>query len=199
MRSVRYCVAMSVDGFIAGPHGEYDWIAPDPSFDFAALWNRFDTLLMGRRTFEVALARFEMVEKMSKRVVVVSTTLDPANHPGVTVIRNSVVEAIAALKAQPGKDIWLMGGGVLFRNLLDAGLVDTVELTVIPVLLGSGVPLLPEGRRCALQLKGQKSYPNSTLSLVYSVVPQPQGAARKARLSKPGAVKRPSQKKRRKP
>lgn len=199
MRRLIYSVAASVDGFIAGPHGEYDWIAPDPSFDFGALWDRFDTLLMGRRTFEVALTRFEMVNKMGKRVVVVSTTLDPAKHPCVTVIGKSVAEAVAVLKAQPGKDIWLMGGGVLFRNLLDAGLVDTVELTVIPVLLGSGVPLLPEGRRCALQLKGQKSYPNGTLSLVYSVVPQSQGAARKARLSKAGAAKRPSQKKGRKP
>ena len=199
MRSVRYCVAMSVDGFIAGPHGEYDWIAPDPSFDFGALWDRFDTLLMGRRTFEVALTRFEMVEKMGKRVVVVSTTLDPAKHPGVTVIRDSVAQAVAALKAQPGNDIWLMGGGVLFRNLLDAGLVDTVELTVIPVLLGRGVPLLPEGRRCALQLKGQKSYPNGTLLLVYSALPQARGVAGKARVSKAGAGKRPSQKKGRKP
>lgn len=199
MRRLIYSVAVSVDGFIAGPHGEYDWIAPDPSFDFGALWNRFDTLLMGRRTFEVALTRFDMLEKMGKRIVVVSTTLDPATHPGVTVIGNSVAEAIAALKAQPGKDIWLMGGGVLFRNLLDAGMVDTVELTVIPVLLGSGVPLLPEGRRCPLQLEAQKFYPNGTLSLVYSAAPPTRQGARRTKLSKSVSARIPAQKKGRKP
>ncbi len=149
---------------------------PDPTYDFAALWNQFDTLLMGRRTYEVALTRFDPIENLGKKIVVVSTTIDPSQHRGVTLIRSDVPKAVAALKAQsgpsPGKDIWLMGGGILFRSLLDAGLVDTVELAVIPVLLGSGVPLLPEGRRHSLRLVEHRPYPNGTLYLVYSAVPQ---------------------------
>src|SRR6266568_1444552 len=172
MRQLRYSVAMSLDGFIAGPKSEYDWITPDPSYDFGALWNQFDTLLMGRRTYEVAVTRFDSIEKMGKKVVVVSTTLDPAQHPGVKILRSDLARAIAALKTQPGKDIWLMGGGVLFRSLLDAGLVDTVELAVIPVLLGSGVPLVPEGLRHSLQLLEHRRYPNGCLSLIYSAAPQ---------------------------
>ena len=73
------------------------------------------------------------------------------------------------MKAQPGKDIWLMGGGVLFRGLLDAGLVDSVEVAVMPVLLGSGVPLLPEGARRTLHLDVNKALPSGILLLSYSV------------------------------
>jgi len=167
MRRLRYCVASSLDGFIAGPNGEADWIVPDPSFDFAALWAQFDTLLMGRRTFEVAITRFPNLEAMGKKVVVVSTTLE--QYPGATILRDNVAAEVAALKAEPGEDIWLMGGGALFRSLLDAGLVDTVELSVMPVLLGSGVPLLPQGRRAQLRLEERGTLPNGMIRLVYSI------------------------------
>ena len=77
---------------------------------------------------------------------------------------------MAALKAKPGRDIWLYGGGGLFRSLLDAGLVDTVELAVIPVLLGAGVPLLPPGATTKLVLADQKTLPASGIvALAYSV------------------------------
>jgi dihydrofolate reductase len=171
MRQLRYNVATSLDGFIAGPNGEYDWIVPDPSFDFAALWDQFDTLLMGRRTFEVAIKRFPSLDAMGKKVVVASTTL--GQYPGATILSHNLPEAAAALKAepgsQPGKDIWLMGGGELFRTLLDAGLVDTVELSVIPILLGSGTPLIPAGTRCPLRLDESTALPNGTLVLRYTV------------------------------
>jgi len=169
MPRLRYSVAASLDGYIAGPNGEYDWIVQDPTFDFAALWAEFDTLLMGRVTFQVAITRFPNLDDMGKKVVVVSSTL--TEYPGATIVRDNIAEAVAALKAEPGKDIWLMGGGVLFRTLLDAGLVDTVELSVIPVLLGSGVPLLPEGRRALLHLEKSSALPSGIVRLVYSVLP----------------------------
>jgi dihydrofolate reductase len=171
MRKLRYSVAMSLDGFIAGPNGEYDWIVMDPDFDWNALWSQFDTLLMGRKTYEVALTRFQSIEKMGKRVVVASSTLDPAKHRGVTIVANAVSETVAALKSEPGKDIWLMGGGVLFRCLLDAGLVDGVEVAVMPVMLGSGVPLLLEGQRWRLQLLESHARKSGIVSLKYSALP----------------------------
>ncbi len=198
MRRLVYSVATSIDGFIAGPHGEYDWIVPDPSFDFGALWSQFDTLLMGRRTYEVALTRFESIKKMGKKVIVVSTTLAPAHHPGVTILADNIPTAVSALKAEAGKDMWLMGGGVLFRTLLDAGLVDSIELAVIPVLLGSGVPLLPEGRKHPLQLAGFKPYPNGTLSLAYSVAPQTPPPDQQPAQSKRVKTGKTAQKKKRK-
>jgi dihydrofolate reductase len=96
--------------------------------------------------------------------------------PAVTILSSGVAEAVAALKALPGKDIWLMGGGVLFRSLLDAGLVDTVEVALMPVMLGSGVPLLPEGPRRSLGLVESKALASGILMLSYSV-PAESGAA----------------------
>ncbi len=173
MRRLRYGVAVSLDGFIAGPDGEYDWIVHDPAIDFAAMFAQYDTLLMGRKTYEVASEKGKSWDSFGQRWIVVSTTLKPEEHPNVTIISGGVTEAVAALKAQPGKDIWLFGGGVLFRSMLDAGLVDTVEVGLIPVMLGSGIPLLPEGRRRSLHLEESKTLPSGILMLSYSVAPEP--------------------------
>jgi dihydrofolate reductase len=171
MRRLRYGVAVSLDGFIAGPNGEYDWIVSDPSIDFAAMFAEYDTLLMGRGTYEVASGTGKTWDSFGQKWVVVSTTLKPEDHPNVTILSSGVAGAVAAMKAQPGKDIWLFGGGVLFRSMLEAGLVDTVELAVMPVMIGSGIPLMPEGKRQALHLEESKTLPSGILMLKYSIVP----------------------------
>ena len=167
MRRIRYQVACSLDGYIAGPNGEFDWIVMDPEVDFEALFNEFDTLLMGRRTFEVAGASFP-----GMKVVVFSRTLQQADHPGVTLVSGNIKEAVDALRAQPGKDIWLYGGGELFQALLALDCVDTVEPAVIPVLLGGGRPLLPAPSvRRSLVLTGQHVYQKTGIVLLkYEVV-----------------------------
>ena len=171
MRRLRYSVAMSVDGFIAGPNGEYDWIVMDPDFDWKALCGQFDMLLMGRRSYDVMRERGMPPKSMDMKAMVVSTTLIPDQHGDVTVVASKVPETVAALKAEPGKDIWLSGGGVLFRFLLDAGLVDGIDIAVVPVLLGSGVALLPEGQRCKLKLVESKARPSGIVMLKYDVMP----------------------------
>jgi dihydrofolate reductase len=169
-RRLRYQVAMSLDGFIAGPNGEYDWIVMDPAIDFAALFKEFDTAIMGRKTYEVVTAQGGQGAMPGLDVVVFSRTLPAATHPGVRIINDDPREVVAALKAKPGRDIWLYGGGQLFRSLLDAGLVDTVEPAVIPVLLGAGIPLLPPGGTTKLVLADQKTLPASgIIALAYSV------------------------------
>jgi dihydrofolate reductase len=174
MRQLRYSVATSLDGFIAGPNGEYDWIVHDPAFDFSALFRQFDTLLMGRHTFELAQSHGSLLKSMKMKTVVVSTTLNPAQHKEVTILSRDIAKSVAALKAESGDDIWLFGGGVLFRSLLDAGLVDSVELAVSPVLLGGGVRLLPEGRRWPLRLADCKTMPNSGIVMLkYAAGPEP--------------------------
>ena len=147
MRRVRYSVAATLDGFIADRDGGYDWIIMDESIDFATIFTEFDTFVMGRKTWEVS-ARTEFVEMFGgKDVIVFSTTMETAPLPGVTVVSTAPADTVRALKQKSGKDIWLFGGGSLFRTLVDAGLVDTVEVAIMPVLLSQGVPLLPPGER----------------------------------------------------
>ena len=169
-RRLRYQVAMSLDGFIAGPHGEFDWIVGDPSIDFGALYAEFDTAVMGRKTYEVLTAQGGNGAMPGLEVIVFSRTLRATSHPGVRVLNDDPREVVADLKAKRGRDIWLYGGGSLFRSLLDAGLVDTVEPAVIPVLLGDGIPLLPQGASTKLVLSDYKVLPASgILALSYSV------------------------------
>lgn len=169
-RRLRYQVAVSLDGFIGGPNGEYDWIVMDPSIDFDALYKEFDTAVMGRKTYEVGLAQGVNGAMPGLDVVVFSRTLPPAVHKGVRIVNDDASEVVASLKAKPGGDIWLFGGGTLFRSLLDAGLVDTVETAVMPVLLGTGIPLLPPGSSTKLVLEDHKVLPASGIvALSYSV------------------------------
>jgi dihydrofolate reductase len=170
MRRVRYSVATSLDGYIARPNGESDWIIVDPDVDFRALFQEFDIFLLGRKTYEATRNQKGGGAMPGMAVYVFSRTLRQEDCPGVTV-SDRPEETIAALKAKPGKDIWLFGGGSLFRSLLDLGLVDTVEVAIIPVLLGSGVPLLPHPSKLAkLRLTKHRVYEKTgTVSLEYAV------------------------------
>ena len=167
MRRVCYQVATSLDGYIAGRGGEFDWIPMDPDVDFAAMFARFDTLLMGRRTYEVAQA-VGHGSLPGKKTVVVSRTMRPEEHPDITILGESeLATGVARLKAEAGTDIWLYGGGALFRRLLDLGMVDTVELAIVPVLLGGGIPFLPERQsRTVLRLTGNRIYATSGIALL---------------------------------
>ena len=168
MRQIRYRVAMSLDGYIAGPQGEFDWIIRDPEIDFGAVFAQFDTLLVGRGTFEF-MAKHGQAAVPGMKIIVFSRTLQQRDFPDVTIVAGKEKETVAALRKEPGKDIWLFGGGLLFRSFLDAGLVDTVEVGVIPVLLGGGIPLLPEpAKQAKLKLTGHKVYKSGIVSLEYS-------------------------------
>ena len=170
MRRIRYSVAMSLDGYIAGPNGENDWIIMDPDIDFNAILSQFDTLLIGRGTYE-PMVESGRTEMPGMKAYVISTTLRQEDHPHVTIINENVNERVAALREEAGKDIWLFGGGVLFQSLLDAELVDGVEVAIIPVILGDGIPLLPSALNHAkLQLTSHRIYEKTgTVLLTYTV------------------------------
>jgi dihydrofolate reductase len=169
MRRLRYQVACSLDGYIAGPNGEIDWIVEEPAIDFDALFAQFDTLVMGRTTYEEVRAMGFGFQ--DKRVVVLSRTLRPEDHPGVEIVASEVEARVRALKEEVSeKDVWLFGGGQVFGRLLDAGLVDTVEPAIIPVLLGGGTPFLPSpAARTALALRSHRVFPSGIVWLEYDV------------------------------
>jgi dihydrofolate reductase len=173
MRRMRYNVAASLDGYIAGPNGEFDWIPEDPTVDFEGLFARIDTVIMGRGTFETVLSNGGPTAwKEGTRVFVVSRTLSEHDHPSVTIVREEPARIAASLRAEEGTgEIWLFGGGVLFAELLAAGQVDSVEVTVAPVMLGGGIPLLATGLGGAkLTLASSHVYPSGMVALHYEVV-----------------------------
>jgi dihydrofolate reductase len=188
MRRLRYQVAVSLDGFIAGPEGEYDWIVMDPAIDFAAMYKEFDTAVMGRKTYEVMTAQGGHGKIPGLEVIVFSRTLPPATYPGVRIVRDDPREIVSKLKMKTGRDVWLFGGGVLFRLLLDAGLVDTVEVAVIPVLLGSGIPLLPPGATTTLILSDHRVLPASGIVALSYSLPGGAGPAPQIRYVKPTKI-----------
>ena len=171
MRRLRYNVATSLDGFIARTDGTFDWIVEDSSIDFAGLTSQFDAAVMGRRTYEV-MKQQGQAALPGVKVYVCSNTLTPGDAPDAVVIPGDVVETVRTLKLAEGKDIWLFGGGVLFRALLDAGLVDTVEVAQMPVLLGDGIPMLPPGAVAPrLELTDVTSLPASGIVMLTYAVP----------------------------
>ena len=182
MRRIRYGVGMSLDGFIADEKGGTDFLVSDPAYDSAPFFASIDTVLMGRVTYEGAV-RLGMRAYPDLQNYVISRTLRQADYPEVTILGDGFERAVADLRAGPGKDLWLCGGGVLFRSLLQAGLVDTVELGISPTLLGgTGTPLVAVGPVLAgtarLELTRHVVLPTGLLILEYAVRP-PKPARRK--------------------
>jgi len=170
MRRVRYRVAMSLDGYIAGPNGEIDWIVRDPTVDFAAVYAGFDTVLLGRRTYELTQQPGAPPWPPGWRVFVFSRTLKASEHPAAHVVSTDPTSTVSRLRAEPGRDIWLFGGGSLCASLLAADLVDQIEVAVMPVLLGGGVPLVAtRARRSRLVLTRSDRSPSGIVNLQYDV------------------------------
>lgn len=170
MRKVRYNVAASLDGFIADREGRFDWIPEDPAVDFDALFAGVDTVLLGRASYETVLATGERPWPGAARVLVFSRTLTRLAWPEAELVRENAAARVAALRAEPGAgEIWLFGGGQLCRDLLAAGQVDRLEVTVVPVLLGEGLPLVASGLpRTPLKLASTRRTPSGMVTLVYA-------------------------------
>ena len=165
MRRIRYSVAASLDGYIAAPDGGFDWIVMDPEIDFAAMYAAVGGLLMGRASYEVTLA-MGGTGGPDLPTWVYSRTLPEGERDGITFVREAIPH-IRSLREGDGKPLWLWGGGQLFRDVAAAGLVDEVEVAIIPVLLGGGLPLLATpGPQLTLTLRDQRVYRSSGIVMV---------------------------------
>jgi dihydrofolate reductase len=159
MRIVTYGAACSLDGFIAPPDGSMDWLhfSRDVQNVMSTYWASIDTMLMGRKTWEAAMAMGGGGGGGGGGMggittYVFSRTLTSVGH-GAELVRDDAGEFVRQLKEKPGKGICVMGGGELAQSLLAAGVIDEVGMNVHPILLGSGVPLFRDpGRRISLDL-----------------------------------------------
>ena len=177
MRKVVYGGACSLDGFLARDDGSVDWLmwSEESGELMKESWNRFDTMLMGRITYEVA--RRSMPEGSTGanpygeiETYVFSTTLDPTEQKGVNVVSENAGELVRGLKERDGKDICVMGGGVLAQSLFEAGVIDEVGFNIHPVLLGSGIPSFHTmSRQIDLELVESRALKNGCVYVLYSV------------------------------
>ncbi|KAL2673572.1 hypothetical protein Neosp_012014 [[Neocosmospora] mangrovei] len=180
MPQLRYNVATSLDGYIASPDGSADWIVDDPTIDFKALYEQFDFFVMGRKTYETMLSlggpnENPLSNRAKESVIVASQSLKPEDFLDITILSTNVLEFIRQLKLGTGKDIWLMGGSKLATQCMRAGLVDTVEAAVMPVVLGDGIKLM-EGTGSAdnlplrLDLLGSERLESGIIMTRYAVI-----------------------------
>jgi dihydrofolate reductase len=152
MRKVVYGAACSLDGFIASPDGSVDWLhfSDDVSRIMAEYWAATDTLIMGRKTWEVASAMNPGAADSGMsgmQTYVFSRTLSDIDKPGVQLVSDDAGGFVRALKKKKGKNIIVFGGGDFARSLFEVDLIDEVGLNVHPVVLGSGVPFFLDARR----------------------------------------------------
>jgi dihydrofolate reductase len=145
MRKVIAALAVSLDGFIEGPKGEYDWCFTDQDYGMTDFLNRIDTVFYGRKSYEVMLAAEHGGNNpfATYKNYVFSNTIGSA-FEGTSLISGDVHAKVIDIKGQNGKDIWLFGGTSLVSWFLEEGLVDELSLAVHPLILGSGKPLFKQ-------------------------------------------------------
>jgi dihydrofolate reductase len=167
---LRLYLAISLDGFIATSDGKVDWLDDYPAeqFGFDVFLATIETIIMGRTSYEQALS-FGAWPFAPKRTIVMTSRPLAATQPGVERRQGDVSVIATELRTESANDVWLFGGANLARQFLDRGLVDRVELFVIPVLLGSGIRLFEtSGRRIPLQLDELKQHAKGVVQVAYS-------------------------------
>lgn len=173
MRKITFGGANSVDNYFARKDHSVDWLVPskESAEIMAEYWKTIDTILMGRKTYEVALRMSRGKNPyMGMKTYVFSKTLNPESDKKATIVSSDACKFIRQLKAQPGKDICMMGGGELAKSMLEAGLIDELGFNIQPVLLGSGIPLFHEmSRQINLELLASRSLKNGCVYLRYRV------------------------------
>ena len=168
MRKVLLGVGISLDGYIARPDGAVDFLFMPPDFSMAEFMASVDIGIMGRKTLEAARRLGAKFDSPAANYVF-SRSQAAGARDGVTFVNGPPAGLVERLRQQPGKHIWLMGGGELAREFLIADLVDEIHLGVVPVLLGAGIPLFPAGfPQRNFKLIENKTYSQGLIALKYA-------------------------------
>ncbi len=171
MRLVKYFVASSLDSYISRKDGSVDWLFMDRDYGMKDFFASVDVAVMGRKTYEKALEQSPQgVNFPGMKAYVFSHLLPKGQKDQVEVISDDPESWLKSIRAKPGKDIWLVGGGEMVREFLQKRLVNEIGISIHPRLLGDGVPLYaqpyPETK---LELMRSKVYPNGLLQVFYRV------------------------------
>ena len=172
MRKLILQLAVSLDSYIEGPNGEFDWCFTDQDYGMSEFFKRIDSLFIGRKSYELMMtmddAAMPGFPKLTEYVF--STTLTEVK-PDAILIKGNIESEVRRIKNEPGKDIWLFGGASLTASLLNAGLVDEMILAVHPIILGSGKALFSNiSSRISLILTDTKTYPGGLVMLTYQTI-----------------------------
>ena len=171
LRKIIAYLATSIDGFIARPNGAVDWLdrpRPRGNYGMSAFMRSIDTLVMGRATYEIGLELGGGVWP-GKRNIILSRTLSLDSVKGAIVESGDAADLASRWRSEPGSDIWLMGGAVVFGEFLDAGAIDELMIHVVPVAIGTGIPLFdPKPRTSEMSLLSVKKFTDGVVLLHYA-------------------------------
>ena len=180
-RKIIVYIATSADGFIARKDGSVDWLdrpAPRGNYGMMAFWKSIDTILFGRKTYDMSV-RFVKEGKATPDMFAGVKHYAFSRKPpkrvlyGFEFVKEPIKKFAKRLRAQEGKDIWMMGGAGIIKSFLDAGELDEFIIHVIPTFIGEGIPLIAPGKRTArLKLLSSKKFPDGVVRLHYQVLQQ---------------------------
>jgi dihydrofolate reductase len=173
-RNIIVHIAASADGYIARTDGDLDWLtsrpAPKGFYGMNAFMKSIDTMLMGRKTYEVGLGMGAKFDTTSRTIVFSRQAAPTDIPPGVEFANGAIGPFVSHLREQPGKDIWMMGGGDLIASFLDEQAIDEFVVSVVPVFIGDGIPLIARRHRhVPLDLKSVERFDDGLVQLHYRV------------------------------
>src|SRR5262245_30812279 len=173
-RKIIVHIATSADGYIARPDGDLDWLtdrpAPKGFYGLPKFERTIDAKIIGRKTFDLSMKMGAPFRAADMHYVFSRRRAPASLPPGVQFVTESVHAFVERLQKQPGKNIWMMGGGEIIASFLDEGAIDEFVITVVPVFIGEGIPLMaPRHRDVPLRLRSAESFPDGAVQLHYAL------------------------------
>jgi len=173
-RRIIVHIAASADGYIARLDGSLDWLtdrpAPKGFYGLPEFERSIDAKILGRKTFDFSVKMGAPFSARDVHYVFSRRPAPPSLPPGVTFVTESIGSFAESLRRQPGKHIWMMGGGEIIGSFLDQGAIDEFIITVVPIFIGEGIPLIaPAHRDVPLRLRSTKPFPDGVVQLHYEV------------------------------